>query len=81
MLTSILIICKVTFVKYDAVAIKRKRLVKGWSQSRLATFCDIKQSTISYIEAGKTNNPETIKKIADALGLNMEDLIIDSVSA
>lgn len=47
------------------------------SQDRLAKIADISFHTITKIETGDTPNPtvDTMKRIADALGVTIDDLI------
>lgn len=47
------------------------------SQDRLAKLADISFHTITKIETGDTPNPtvDTMKRIADALGVTIDDLI------
>lgn len=47
------------------------------SQDRLAKLADISLHTITKIETGDTPNPtvDTMKRIADALGVTIDDLI------
>lgn len=57
--------------------IKRLRETLGLSQEKLARLADVSNNTIVNIEAGKQQNPtvETIKKIAKALNVSVEELI------
>lgn len=57
--------------------IKKLREKLGVSQEKLARLADVSNSTIVNIEAGKQQNPtvETIKKIAKALGVSIEELV------
>ena len=57
--------------------IKRLREKTGLSQEKLARLADVSNNTIINIEAGKQNNPtiETLKKIAKALNISIEELI------
>jgi transcriptional regulator with XRE-family HTH domain len=57
--------------------IKRYRNKLGISQDALSKKADLAFHTIAKIEAGATPNPtiETVKKIADALGVSVDDLI------
>ena len=57
--------------------IKALRLKLGISQDTLSKKADLAFHTISKIEAGSTPNPtiETVKKIADALGVSLDDLM------
>lgn len=50
---------------------------KGLSQEKLARLADVSNNTIINIEAGKQDNPtiETLKKIAKALNISIEELI------
>ena len=57
--------------------IKKYREKKGISQDRLSKLAGITLHTITKIESGATPDPriETVKKIADALGVSVDDLI------
>ena len=69
------------FMKYNRQKIERERVLKGWSRSTLAKKIGVNPSTISNLLAGKTGNIETIKKIADALGIDMKEICIDEEAA
>lgn len=53
------------------------RLKKEMSQDRLSKLADVAFHTIVKIESGDTPNPtiETVRKIADALGVSIDDLM------
>ncbi len=57
--------------------IRKYRLQKKMSQDRLSKLADVAFHTITKIESGDTPNPTigTVKKIADALGVNLDDLM------
>ncbi|MCE7898254.1 MAG: hypothetical protein DPW11_01805 [bacterium] len=57
--------------------IKKYRKRAGISQDQLSKKSDLAFHTIAKIEAGSTPNPtiETAKKIADALGVSLDDLM------
>jgi len=57
--------------------IKKYRKKKGISQDKLSKIADVTYNTIIKIESGATNNPrvETLKQIADALGVGIDDLM------
>ena len=61
----------------ESSKIKRLREKLGLSQEKLARLADVSNNTIINIEAGKQQNPtvDTIKKIAKALNVPIEDLI------
>ena len=60
-----------------AKTVKRLREKMGLSQEKLARLADVSNNTIINIEAGKQDNPtiETLKKIAKAFNMPIEDLI------
>ncbi|HBA27197.1 MAG TPA: DNA-binding protein [Nitrospinae bacterium] len=57
--------------------IKKYRKKKGITQDRLSKLADITYNTIIKIESGATYNPrvETLKQIANALGVSIDDLM------
>lgn len=57
--------------------IKKYRDKMGVSQDKLSKLAGITLYTITKIESGATPNPriETIRKIADALGVGVDDLL------
>jgi len=57
--------------------IKKYRDKLGISQDKLSKMADVTLHTIAKIETGSTPDPrvETLRKIADALGVSVDDLI------
>ncbi len=57
--------------------IKKYRKKLGISQDKLSKKANLAFHTIAKIEAGSTPNPtiNTVKKIADALDVTLDDLI------
>lgn len=57
--------------------IKKYRKKLGISQDVLSKKANLAFHTVAKIEAGSTPNPtiETVKKIADALGVSLDDLM------
>ncbi|MFZ6015263.1 MAG: helix-turn-helix domain-containing protein [Patescibacteria group bacterium] len=57
--------------------IKKYRNKLGISQDQLSKKADLAFHTIAKIEAGSTPNPtiDTVKKIADALGVSLDVLM------
>ena len=57
--------------------IKRLRLKASMSQDALSKKSNLAFHTISKIESGSTPDPriDTVKKIADALGITLDELI------
>ncbi len=57
-------------------AIRRERQAQGISQQRLADVIGTDQAVIARLEAGKHNTGiATYVKIADALGVNLAELV------
>lgn len=56
---------------------KQLREKLGLSQEKLARLADVSNNTIINIEAGKQDNPtiDTLKKVAKALDVSVEELI------
>jgi DNA-binding XRE family transcriptional regulator len=56
---------------------KKYRSKLGISQDKLSKMADVTLHTIAKIETGSTPDPriETLRKIADALGVSVDDLI------
>lgn len=57
--------------------IKKYRKKVGISQDKLSKLANITYNTIIKIESGATCNPrvETLKQIADALGVSVDELL------
>jgi transcriptional regulator with XRE-family HTH domain len=57
--------------------LRKLRKSKRLSQEKLARLADVANNTIIKIEAGKNQNPtlDTLKKIAKALEISVDDLI------
>jgi ribosome-binding protein aMBF1 (putative translation factor) len=64
-------------MKVDTKKIQRARHVRGWTKAKLATVAGINPSTVRRVEEAEYLTPQTVKKIADALGLTMEELVLD----
>jgi len=61
-------------------SIKKHRLLRGWSQSRLARESGVSQTYISELEAGKwTPNISVLRKLAVALGVPVSALLDEEV--
>ncbi len=57
--------------------LKKMRIKKGLSQDRLAKLADVANNTIIKMEQGENINPtlDTLKKIAKALDVSVDELI------
>ena len=57
--------------------IKKYRNELGVSQDKLSKLADVTLHTLTKIESGVTTDPriETVKKIAGALGVSLDDLM------
>lgn len=61
----------------ESIKVKKLREKLGLSQEKLARLADVSNNTIINIEAGKQQNPtiETVKRIAKALNVSIEELV------
>jgi transcriptional regulator with XRE-family HTH domain len=65
-------------MKYDIGKVTRARLVRGWTQAKLAEMIERSPAAISAIENGRYEpSPTTMKRIADVLGLDMDELVLE----
>jgi transcriptional regulator with XRE-family HTH domain len=57
--------------------IERLRKAKGLSQEKLARLADVANNTLIKMESGENQNPtlDTLKKVAKAFGVSVDDLI------
>lgn len=56
--------------------IKDIRESKGMTQQQISDICDFEKSTVSRIEAGRTNlTIKNLYKISQSLGVKMKDLV------
>ena len=57
--------------------IKKLRKAIGLSQEKLARLADVANNTLIKMESGENKNPtlETLKRVAKALGVNVDKLI------
>ena len=63
-------------VKYDVDELKRQRLIHGLSITALAKLAGLQYGTIVNLEERETEpRPETMKKLATVLGVEMETLV------
>jgi len=59
------------------IKLRKLREARGLSQEKLARLADVALNTIVKIETGKNQNPtlDTLKKIAKALNVKVDDFI------
>lgn len=56
--------------------IKNIRESKGMTQQQISDICDFEKSTVSRIEAGRTNlTIKTLYKISQSLGVKMTEIV------
>jgi transcriptional regulator with XRE-family HTH domain len=57
--------------------LKELRKQKGWTQERLARESNISYHTLIKLEQNNIKNPkiETVIKLADALGVSLDELV------
>lgn len=58
----------------DRFKLKIELMKRGMTQNQLAEMCGLSRATISNISCGRSCNDKTGYKIAQALGMELEDL-------
>lgn len=67
---------EVVYRLLDENKVKVWRDYRGLTQAELAAKCGLAQATIAQIEGGKrTGSVEVLKKIAEAMRLDLDDLV------
>lgn len=56
-------------------ALEARRLRRGWSRVHLAALAEVSPTTITRVLQGETSHPPTVRRIAEALGLTMDDVL------
>ncbi len=71
----------VSTVYLDGEKVKRTRVLKGFTQRKLAEAAGVSPSTVNLIEQKKKDNerfhPTTLVALADALGVDPSELLGD----
>lgn len=68
-------------LKFDAIQLRRLTTRRGWLRKDLAENSGVSRGRISAAFNGKPVSPPNAKKIADALGVTIEDLIAEPEAA
>ncbi|MGJ5831356.1 helix-turn-helix transcriptional regulator [Streptomyces ossamyceticus] len=69
-------------VRVDGIAIRRLRIERGHGMNRFAEAAGISAAALSRIETGRRNPlPETLKKITDALGCGITDVVLGDIAS
>lgn len=74
--TTIYFLCQNKIIHFQKIS-KKIREQKGLSQEKLARLADVANNTLIKMESGENKNPtlETLKKVAKALEISVDDLI------
>jgi len=62
---------------YDIEKLERARVIRGWTKGRLARAVGLTPSAISFVWKGQAKKAETLKHIAEVLGLTVEEILIE----
>lgn len=64
------------YLKHIGMELRIARIRKGYTQSYVASKTGFEENVISYVELGKRDAAIlTYKRIADALGIEMKDIL------
>lgn len=61
--------------RFNRQLLQRTRLIKGWTQQKLAEEAGLSKGAVARVEGGRTSRPDTIYRVAQALGLDMERVV------
>jgi transcriptional regulator with XRE-family HTH domain len=64
-------------IQIDTKRLEAERVLRGWSKTRLAALAGVDPATVSRLERGHHRKASTLKRVADVLGLRMEELLKD----
>jgi len=61
---------------YDTGKLLAAQARRGWTNDRLAELADVHPATVGRLMKGETQRKATVKAVADALGLDLGDLVV-----
>jgi len=61
---------------YDVGRLERETLTRGWSINQLSDVARVDHHTIYKLFAGGRCRPTTVRKVAEALGVSRETIIL-----
>jgi hypothetical protein len=61
---------------YDISKLAQRKARLGWTNMRLAQAARVHGATVSNVLSGRTCKPPTVKKLAEAMGLDLTDLVV-----
>ena len=64
-------------MRYDLNPIVRERLIRGWTQQVLANNSKLHRATVSAILKRGRGSPKKVQALAEAVGLELADLIVE----
>lgn len=67
-------------ISYDISKLEKARILKGWTKSNIANQLGLSPSTISAIFQGMNKRADTMKRLAELLGINLEEILIEEES-
>ena len=61
---------------YDVGRLERETLTRGWSINQLSDAAGVDHHTLYKLFAGGRCRPTTVRKVAEALGVKLETIIL-----
>lgn len=64
-------------MRYNRQRIDRERMLKGWTRRHLGELAGVSENMVGQFLNHSVGTPRTVKKLADALGLEMSAILED----
>lgn len=64
-------------IRFDTQKLERQRVLRGLKKSKLARIVNVGPSTITAVFNGNNRSAQTVKSICDALGISIEEVMIE----
>ena len=63
-------------MRYNTQRLDEERVLKGWTRRMLGRFAGVSENMVGQLLNHQVGTPVTAKKITEALGLKMSDILI-----
>ena len=66
---------------YDTSLLAQRQAALGWTNKRLAEIAGVHPATVGRVLKGETQSRDTVRKLAQVLGIDLADLVIPTESS